>query len=84
MSEQWVAGRTGQRVSLLARALLSVIAAWQWSAPVRRPRCRFVPSCSTYAAESIRRYGGVRGGWRAMRRLARCHPWNPGGVDPVT
>ncbi|MDQ3931259.1 MAG: membrane protein insertion efficiency factor YidD [Actinomycetota bacterium] len=50
---------------------------------MRVPRCRFEPSCSIYARESINRYGAARGVWRAVRRIARCHPWNPGGVDPV-
>ncbi|MBW3577243.1 MAG: membrane protein insertion efficiency factor YidD [Actinobacteria bacterium] len=75
--------RTVTRPSLVARALLAVIAAWRATAPFRRPTCRFFPSCSQYAAEAIRRYGAIRGGWAAVRRLGRCHPWNPGGVDPV-
>lgn len=70
--------------TLVARTLLTLIAAWRWTAPVRQPRCRYTPSCSAYAAESIRRYGALRGGWRGIRRLARCHPWSAGGVDPVT
>ena len=45
--------------------------------------CRFVPSCSQYAYESIQRYGVIRGGWMAAKRLARCHPWHEGGYDPV-
>ncbi len=76
-------GYPSSQPSLLARLLLLVIRLWQLTAPMRVPRCRFRPSCSAYAAESIRRYGAVRGGWRALRRISRCHPWNPGGVDPV-
>lgn len=45
--------------------------------------CRFYPSCSSYAMESVQRFGIFRGGALALKRLGRCHPWNPGGVDPV-
>ena len=45
--------------------------------------CRFTPTCSAYALTSLERYGLIRGGWMAVRRIGRCHPWNPGGYDPV-
>jgi uncharacterized protein len=50
--------------------------------PLFPARCRFSPTCSQYAIEVLRRDGWWRGGWRAVRRILRCHPWNPGGYDP--
>ena len=51
--------------------------------PMMAPRCRFLPTCSEYSIEAVERHGALRGGWLAARRLCRCHPWNPGGVDEV-
>lgn len=51
--------------------------------PMLGNNCRFVPSCSEYAIDAIRRHGSSRGGWLAIRRLGRCHPWCDGGHDPV-
>ena len=68
----------------MRRALLAVIAAYRrLLSPLLGPRCRFAPSCSAYAQEAITEYGAVRGSWLAVRRLARCHPFHPGGYDPV-
>jgi hypothetical protein len=45
--------------------------------------CRFYPTCSNYALDALRRHGAARGGWLTLGRILRCHPWHPGGLDPV-
>jgi putative membrane protein insertion efficiency factor len=63
---------------------LALIRFWQLTlSRVLPPSCRFEPSCSQYGYEAITRYGFVRGGWLAVKRVSRCHPFNPGGYDPV-
>ena len=65
-------------------AVLAAIRAYQLLvSPLLGPHCRFAPSCSSYAATAIARYGVRRGGWLALCRVARCHPRHPGGYDPV-
>lgn len=51
--------------------------------PALPPSCRYSPTCSQYALEAITKYGAIKGSWLAMRRLVRCHPFHPGGFDPV-
>jgi putative membrane protein insertion efficiency factor len=64
--------------------LLALLRAYQYAIrPLLGPHCRFHPSCSDYAREAIERHGAARGGWLALKRLARCHPYHPGGFDPV-
>ena len=63
--------------------VLAPVHLWRATVALRQPRCRFHPSCSTYAVEAVRVHGPARGTWLAARRLGRCHPWNPGGVDHV-
>lgn len=70
--------------SVPATAVASLIRGYQrFISPALPPACRFTPSCSHYALEAVTRYGIVRGGWLAFRRLGRCHPFHPGGPDPV-
>jgi putative membrane protein insertion efficiency factor len=68
----------------VTRILLALIAAYQrLLSPLLGSRCRFHPSCSAYAGTAVARFGALRGGLLAMRRLARCHPFSEGGFDEV-
>lgn len=69
---------------LPALVLLALLKTYQTViSPMTGPSCRYYPSCSQYAVIAVQRHGALRGGWLAVRRLARCHPWTPGGVDDV-
>ena len=69
---------------LLARLLILLVRGWQLGpSALLGPTCRFQPSCSAYAITALARYGAAKGGWLAIRRIARCHPFGAHGHDPV-
>ena len=55
----------------------------RYISPLKSPCCRYIPTCSEYAMIAIERYGAMRGGWLALKRILRCHPFHAGGYDPV-
>jgi uncharacterized protein len=64
--------------------ILRLLRAYKWAvSPMFPPACRYVPTCSEYAMEAVERYGALRGGWMAIGRVLRCHPFGGSGYDPV-
>ncbi len=74
----WTASKLAALPLLVAVRLYQLLIS-----PLTPPTCRFYPSCSAYAMTALLRFGPIRGSWLALRRIGRCHPWNPGGVDHV-
>lgn len=69
---------------MLARILIGIVRFYRAAiSPWLPPSCRYTPTCSAYAVEAIERHGAMRGGWLAVRRIGRCHPWGGHGFDPV-
>jgi uncharacterized protein len=69
---------------MLKKAFLAVIRFYQIViSPLKPPTCRFYPTCSHYGLEAIQRFGALKGGWLTIKRIAKCHPFHPGGLDPV-
>jgi uncharacterized protein len=71
-------------MGLLKKILVFFIRMYQKRiSPLKKPCCRFYPTCSQYSVEAITKYGGLRGGFMALVRILKCHPFHPGGYDPV-
>lgn len=68
----------------MTRALIAIVRFYRKRvSPVSNPKCRYIPTCSAYALEALEKYGALKGGWLALKRIFRCHPFHKGGFDPV-
>jgi putative membrane protein insertion efficiency factor len=68
----------------MKRLLVALIRFYQYAiSPYLGRRCRYFPTCSEYVAEAVEKHGAIKGSWLGTKRLCRCHPWHPGGYDPV-
>ncbi|MDH5189067.1 MAG: membrane protein insertion efficiency factor YidD [Rhodospirillaceae bacterium] len=68
----------------LAHIFRAMIKTYQWTiSPILGSSCRFHPTCSTYGLEAIKSHGAIHGGFLAVKRISKCHPWHEGGIDPV-
>jgi uncharacterized protein len=69
---------------MLKKVFLAVIRFYQVIiSPLKPPTCRFYPTCSHYGIEAVQRFGAIKGGWLTIKRILKCHPFHPGGLDPV-
>ncbi|MDD2411644.1 MAG: membrane protein insertion efficiency factor YidD [Bacteroidales bacterium] len=69
---------------LISRLFIFLIRLYQWViSPFFPPSCRFVPTCSAYGVEAIKKHGPLKGGWLTLKRIVKCHPWGSSGYDPV-
>ncbi|WLD56785.1 membrane protein insertion efficiency factor YidD [Salinispirillum sp. LH 10-3-1] len=69
---------------MLAWVLKKIVRGYQVAiSPLMAPRCRFYPTCSSYAIEALEKHGAVKGSWLTIKRISKCHPLHPGGLDPV-
>lgn len=69
---------------MIKRVLIALVKFYRkYISPLRPPCCRYYPTCSQYALEALEKYGALKGGWLALRRILRCNPFHKGGYDPV-
>jgi putative membrane protein insertion efficiency factor len=69
---------------ILKKLLLGLLWVYQYMiSPLKPATCRYTPTCSSYAVQAVTKYGPFKGGWMALKRIGRCHPWGGSGYDPV-